>query len=114
MAKAVGLAIADAMIALKSGNASSAQQTLGAIRHDIFQIGGSHAQRDLFDRMLVRAAMDAGDYDATRSLLNSRISARPRMGWNHLRLAELEDRLGHPDAAADARARADQLLSEQS
>ncbi len=114
MLKTVGLAIADAMIALKSGNASSAQQTLGAIRHDIFQIGGSHAQRDLFDRMLVRAAMDAGDYDATRSLLNSRISARPRMGWNHLRLAELEDRLGHPEAAADARARADQLLSEQS
>ncbi|MCB1647250.1 MAG: tetratricopeptide repeat protein, partial [Pseudomonadales bacterium] len=44
----VGLPLAEAMIEVRSGNRTEGATRIAAIADDIWKIGGSHAQRDLF------------------------------------------------------------------
>jgi len=41
------------------------------------QFGGSHAQRDVFQRTLLEAALRSGRYDLARSLVAERLALRP-------------------------------------
>ena len=56
--------------------------SMAPVRGDIHAIGGSHAQRDLFEEMLIAAALKA-DPDFADTLLAERLARRPGNQWAH-------------------------------
>lgn len=101
--KEVGLALCEAIWALGRGAHGEAVDLLHPVRARLWRIGGSHAQRDLFDQMLIEAALGAGRLPLARALLSERTAARPNSGWGWGRYAEALDGLGDTDGAAAAR-----------
>jgi tetratricopeptide (TPR) repeat protein len=71
-----GLHIAQGLQAFAHGEYSSAWMHLHAGRIDLQQIGGSHAQRDVFDRITIEAALRGGYMDAADGLLRDRMARR--------------------------------------
>src|SRR5438445_780698 len=67
-----------------------AVELLLQVRFDLWQIGGSHAQRDVVNWTLTEAAIRAGQRDVALSLAHERLGARPRSAPNRsfLRRAE--------------------------
>ncbi len=106
----VGLALADAMMALSRGAPADAVAVLWPKRGELRHLGGSWAQRDFFDRLLVRAALDAGAHAEARAALSERLQAQPKSRWNWLRQADLLESEGHDADALDAKRRAVELL----
>ena len=100
-----GLALARAILARQRGDHAAASRELAAVRDNIWRIGGSHAQRDLFEEMLIDSALRAGEFGEAQKLLDERLIRRPRnaWGWQHLALAM--DQLRDRPAAAVARDR---------
>ncbi len=52
------------------------------VRFDLWQIGGSHAQRDVVNWTLTEAAVRAGQRDVALSLAHERLGIRPRNAPN--------------------------------
>jgi predicted Zn-dependent protease len=77
----VGLALGDGGLANRRGDYGRATDLLLPLRDDFRCIGGSHAQRDLFTKLLIDSAMRSGRADAARELLRERLTARPNNGW---------------------------------
>ena len=71
-----GLHIAQGLQAFAAGEYSNAWMHLRAGRGDLQQIGGSHAQRDVFDRITIEAALRGGYMDAAEGLLRNRMTQR--------------------------------------
>lgn len=71
-----GLHVAQGLQAFAAGEYSSAWLHLRAGRGDLQQIGGSHAQRDVFDRITIEAALRGGYMEAAEGLLHARMSQR--------------------------------------
>lgn len=111
VAQKVGLDLSDAIEAIVDGRPGDAVERMMPIRGEIRLIGGSHAQRDLFDRMLVSAAIADGRLALARALLSERTEYRPASRWNWRRTADVLDRLGAAEDAAAARSRAEDLLA---
>jgi tetratricopeptide (TPR) repeat protein len=84
-----GLHIAQGLHAFSSGEYSSAWMHLRAGRADLQSIGGSHAQRDVFDRVTIEAALRGGYMDAAEGLIHDRMARRAGMadGYATARLA---------------------------
>jgi hypothetical protein len=78
----VGIALAEAMLAWRDGDAGRAVDLLWPVRHRIRRIGGSHAQRDVFDQTLVTAALQAGRLPLARALVSERLQRKPTGLWN--------------------------------
>lgn len=108
---AVGTALARAVRALYYGDFDLALSLMLPLRYRIRAIGGSHAQRDLFAQMLIRAALICDKFPLARSLLHERTALKPNnaQAWNLLATA-LEGEGKITDAAV-ARRRAEQLLA---
>ena len=102
----VGLPLCRAILAIADGDHATGLSLLAPIRREIYRIGGSHAQRDLFVRMLVSAALAAGAYRYARAVLAERTALRPESAWAWERTADAVDGMGDAPAAAAARARA--------
>ena len=109
--KEIGLAIADAFLAVDAGKPGDAVDKLYPVRGKVRLMGGSHAQRDFFDRLLVRAALSAGRHAEARHVLSERLENRPNARWNWSRLANLEASESNSAAAAAAQAKADALMA---
>jgi tetratricopeptide (TPR) repeat protein len=62
--------------AFAEGRYDRAFQYLAAARPSLQTIGGSHAQRDVFERMTIDAGLRAGMVDATEALIEDRIARR--------------------------------------
>jgi hypothetical protein len=77
----VGLALGDAAQAHRRGDYPRATELLLPLRESFRRIGGSHAQRDLFAKLLIDSAVRAGRVDVARELLRERIAARPDNRW---------------------------------
>ena len=60
VARAVGLPLCEALVAYRRGRFAAAADGLLAARPRLQAIGGSHAQRDVFEQTLVDACMRAG------------------------------------------------------
>ena len=74
----------------------------GYERHNTLTIfGGSHAQRDAYQRALVSAAISSGERALASALLDERIDARPSSVWAWAGRARLSQKIGK---AADAQA----------
>ncbi len=67
--RTVGAPVAEAMAAHRRGEYDRVVDLMWPVRRDLHQIGGSHAQRDIFFQVLIDAAMRAGRKTETRILL---------------------------------------------
>jgi tetratricopeptide (TPR) repeat protein len=81
----VGLPLARAVSAHRRGLYGDAVAELVPVRTQFRRIGGSHAQRDLFDQLLIDSAWRGGRLDVAAELLAERVARRPRniWGWKH-------------------------------
>jgi tetratricopeptide (TPR) repeat protein len=86
----VGIPLVEGLIAFHRGAYQQAMELLQPVRFDLWQIGGSHAQRDIIDWTLTEAALRAGQRDIALSLAHERLGTRPRSAVNRdfLRRAE--------------------------
>jgi hypothetical protein len=71
-----GLHMAQGLQAFAAGDYSAAWVHLRAGHTDMQQIGGSHAQRDVFERITIEAALRGGYVDAADTLLRGRMAQR--------------------------------------
>ena len=83
IARAVGQAVVEAIAAFAAGDFGRAADLLLPVRYDIWRMGGSHAQRDLFAQTLIAAAMAAERWPLARALLAERVALKPasRRSW---------------------------------
>lgn len=82
--------LAEGLLAYGEGRHGAAVDALEPIRHDLAPLGGSHAQQDVFQQILIDAAMKDGRTALARSLLRERAILRPGSPWAHQRLATLQ------------------------
>ncbi len=94
VARKVGLQLAEAIYRMRAGQPSLAVDRLMPLRKDVQVIGGSHAQRDVFNQLLIEAAIAAGRTDEARQLLAERIDGRPSNSWGWRRMARLLGAIG--------------------
>ena len=71
-----GLHIAQGLQSFAAGEYSNAWLHLRAGHSELQNIGGSHAQRDVFDRITIEAALRGGYMDAAEGLLLARMKQR--------------------------------------
>ena len=80
--RTVGIPVVEGLAAFHRGAYAEAVELLLPIRVDLWQIGGSHAQRDIVDWTLTEAAVRAGQRDVALSLSHERLATRPRSAPN--------------------------------
>jgi tetratricopeptide (TPR) repeat protein len=71
-----GLAALSGLNAFAEGRYNAAFTHLSNARPRMLTIGGSHAQRDVFDRMTIDAGLRAGRIDETQAILEDRMAQR--------------------------------------
>jgi tetratricopeptide (TPR) repeat protein len=88
--RTVGIPIVEGLSAFHRGAWAEAIELLLPVRFDLWQIGGSYAQRDVVNWTLTEAAARASQRDVALSLAHERLAARPRSVPNRrfLRRAE--------------------------
>lgn len=103
--------MARGIAAYGAGKYQKAVSELMPVRYRWGLIGGSHAQRDVFQQVLIDAARQAGDWRLSQALLRERTSLRPnsRDAWR--RLSEAASALGQNDAARTAERQAARLAA---
>jgi len=102
----VGVPLARALLAFAKGDYEAAIESLRRLRPRIVEIGGSWAQRDVFNQFLIEAALRAERLDLARALLAERVQQRPRSASSRASHARVLERLGQSAAAARVRAAA--------
>ena len=107
----IGAALGDAILAFRRGEYAAAAERLYPMRGDVRLIGGSHAQRDVFARLLIRAALKAGKPKLARALLAERAARNANSAWTWKRSADALEALGDAAGAGAARKRAAVLLA---
>ncbi|MEM7693847.1 MAG: tetratricopeptide repeat protein [Pseudomonadota bacterium] len=88
-----GASAADGLAALRRGDPERAHDALFNASRRLWQIGGSHAQRDVFVRATIDAALSAGRGEEARRLITER--ARRRGSFDGYAMARLK-RCGPP------------------
>lgn len=111
VARAIGLATGEAMAALRVGDHAAVVEKLWPVRYEMIRMGGSHAQRDVWEEMLVEAVLKAGRPEMARALLAERTTARPTSAWSWRKYAEALAAAGDAGGADSASRRADGLLA---
>lgn len=94
LAKDVGLPLCQALVEAENGNPDRALELLLPIRYQIVRIGGSNAQRDVFNQLLIHVAITCTSSvhkNVARSLLMERDALKPN--------SPLTERLIHKAAA---------------
>jgi tetratricopeptide (TPR) repeat protein len=88
--RTVGIPVVEGLAAFHRGAYAEAVEALLPVRIDLWQIGGSHAQRDVINWTLTEAALRAGQRGIALSLAHERLASRPRGAPNlrFLRRAE--------------------------
>ncbi|WP_424984389.1 tetratricopeptide repeat protein [Microbulbifer sp. S227A] len=71
-----GVSAADGLAAFGESRFAEAFAHLSAARADMQLAGGSHAQRDIFERLTIDAGLRAGLLDQTETILNDRLARR--------------------------------------
>ncbi|MSP67773.1 MAG: hypothetical protein EXQ96_06690 [Alphaproteobacteria bacterium] len=107
----VGVPLLEGVQAWMLGEFASAVARLMPIRYQIHRVGGSHAQRDLFQLTLIDAALKSSQFGLARALLGERTALKPGSAWTWSLAAQALAGIGDVTGARRARARADQLLA---
>ncbi|QFT57555.1 hypothetical protein FIU94_01855 [Sulfitobacter sp. THAF37] len=71
-----GLSALAGLTAFAEGRYATAFENLSAARPKMQSIGGSHAQRDVFERITIDAGLRAGHFDATEQIMLDRLALR--------------------------------------
>ena len=98
----VGLPLARAVVAHRAGRYASVVDDLMPVRRRVRRIGASHAQRDLFEQLLIDAAWRGNRLAEAEELLAERLARRPRNRWG----------LKHQRAVLEARGRGTRAIRE--
>jgi tetratricopeptide (TPR) repeat protein len=88
--RAVGIPVIEGLTAFHRGAYDQAVAALLPVRVELWQIGGSHAQRDVVDWTLTEAAARAGLRDVALALAHERLGTRPRSAPNRRFLRQAE------------------------
>lgn len=83
----VAMPTALALRAHATGQYDEASELLGRALPMMHKIGGSHAQRDLFEQIYLDSLLRSGRNDRARALIERRLAARPNIAYTR-RLAE--------------------------
>jgi tetratricopeptide (TPR) repeat protein len=108
----VGLPLLRAILAHRRGSYGEVCDLLLPLLHRIRDIGGSHAQRDVFEQLLIDAAWRARRLEAAEQLLAARTASRPRNLWGWKHRALVLDAAG-ASSARDVHRTAEQLAAAQ-
>ena len=84
----VGWPAARGVVAAGSGKFEQAVLDFGAVMARLQELGGSHAQRDLFELIYLDALRRSGQSPRARAILKKRIVDRPSIAWQHRALAQ--------------------------
>lgn len=112
--QAAAVPAAHGIAAHAQGDWSGAVNGLEAALPHLQGIGGSHAQRDLFEQIHLDALVKAGWNDKALAKLRQRDLARPAIPALKRSLADLHARLGQAEAAARYEATAQSLSRSRS
>ena len=83
----VGADVCEAVLAHRERRFGRVVELLAPLRDRLIRIGGSHAQRDLFDKILISACLADGRHAQARELLAHRLAQRPGNRWAQQALA---------------------------
>lgn len=98
----IGVALASALVAWRDGACDITVDRLWEQRRQVVRIGGSNAQRELFDLVLLDAARRCGRQDAVRALLAERLGQQPgSVARQHALAVHMQDRVDTPHATAE-------------
>jgi len=87
LTRRIGLPLMDAMVAFNEHDYAKSVRLLEPLRYDMVNIGGSHAQRDVYELLLLKAAMHCNDERErrlARALLAERHQNNRSMVVDHL------------------------------
>jgi hypothetical protein len=87
---AAGLSAARGVLAFARGDFAACVAWLAPVRRLLSVFGGSHAQRDAWQRTLLVAALRSGETGFARVLVRERLAERPDSVWGQARLTELD------------------------
>lgn len=102
----VAIPLADAMRAYAAGNFDSARRLLGPILSRLREVGGSHAQRDLFEQALLDATLKDGRLVEAQQILELRRTRDPDGAPVNRALGDVYARVGLPEESETAYRRA--------
>lgn len=71
-----GALAAYGLVAFQAGDYREAARLLGAARGGLVSVGGSHAQRDLFEQAYIESLVRSGAHDRAAHILTERLSRR--------------------------------------
>lgn len=103
----IGLPLARAIVATVEHREARAAALLLPIRSRTNVIGGSHAQRDIFQLTCIEAALRAGQGKLARAIASERTEAKPASPSNWQFTARALELMGDSQAAAAAREHAE-------
>ena len=106
-----GIPVAEAIFAHGAKDYARVIDIMMQARYRMLPLGGSWAQRDVWERMLINAAIKDGRHDLARVLLAERTDMAPTSGPSWAMYADALTNCGEGDAAQTARARAAELLA---
>jgi hypothetical protein len=89
MTASAGLPAARALLAFTESRHEDVVADLRPVRRTLHRFGGSHAQRDVFERTLLESALASGRLGLARALLSERLAARPTSAYAWRRQADL-------------------------
>ena len=88
--RSAGLPAARGVLAFAEGDFAASVAHLAPVRRQMAVFGGSHAQRDAWQRTLLVAALKSGQAGFARVLVEERLAERPASAWSQARRAELD------------------------
>ena len=88
--RSAGLPAARGVLAFAEGDFAACVSHLAPVRRQMAVFGGSHAQRDAWQRTLLVAALRSGQAGFARVLVEERLSERPASAWSRARLSEID------------------------
>ena len=100
--KPLVLPLAKAIKSFAAGDYGDCTNALLALRNDYAPLGGSHAQRDVFDLFLIEAALRDRQTALARALLAERLARKPNSAGSWRKYAEVLEALGDLQGAAQA------------
>ena len=96
--------ISEAAVSHAKGAGRDALDRLLSLRQEFGQLGASHVQQDLYQQVMISAAVQAGDWPRIRQLLKERSAARIYSSQDIGRFTTLAGRIDEMQSIEDVRA----------